>query len=130
MKKKILILALAVCVLVCAVACSEEDLWANATYKNDTAVGEGAKTVTVLITEGENSVTLTVKTDKDTLGDALFELGLVNDRSFFDTLNGVLASWEKEQAYWAFYVGDELSPVGIAETAVNGGEDFRFVYTK
>ena len=121
-----------VLVLLLAVGCGKEQptgLWADATYTEDATVGSGAKTVSVAITAEETTVTLTVKTDKETLGEALYELGLVNDASFFDTLNGIKADWDANSAYWAFYVGNDYATVGIAETQIQGGESYKFVYT-
>ena len=108
----------------------EESLWDNATYKESTSLGEGAKTVTVSIEAEEKSVTLTVSTDKATLGEALFELEIIDDPSFFSTANGMLASWEEDHAYWAFYQGEEYMMVGVGDAAISGGESYRLVYTK
>lgn len=135
MMKKIMKLTaamLVVVVLLFAVGCGEEaptGLWADATYTEDATVGTGAKTVTVLVTAEDTTVTLTVKTDKETLGAALYELELINDASFFDTLNGIKADWDAHSAYWAFYAGDDYANVGANETVIQGGETYKFVYT-
>ena len=42
----------------------------------------------------------------------------------------MLASWDKDQAYWAIYKGEEYMMVGVGETNIAGGEHYRFVYTK
>ncbi len=129
-------LLLVVIFMFCAVSCAGKidtaALWASATYSADTTLGEGANTVTVAVEAGEKTVTLTIKTDKATLGEALFEHGLVNDPVFFDTCNGIKADWEKDQAYWAFYIGDEMASFGIGnEDAVTTGEHaYKLVYTK
>ncbi len=132
MKKIISTAAVLVLVLLLAVGCGKEQptgLWADATYTEDATVGTGAKTVTVAVCAEDKTVTLTVKTDKETLGAALYELELVNDPSFFDTMNGIKADWNANSAYWAFYVGDDYASVGINETVINGGETYKFVYT-
>ena len=121
-----------VVVMLLAIGCGREvptGLWTDATYTEDATVGTGAKIVTVLIAAEDTTVTLTVKTDKETLGAALYELKLVNDPSFFDTLNGIKADWDAHSAYWAFYVGDDYAMVGANETAIQGGETYKFVYT-
>lgn len=123
---------LLVLVMLLAVGCSQPELtglWADATYTEDATVGNGAKSVTVAISAEETTVTLTVKTDEATLGAALYALELINDPSFFDTLNGIKADWDASSAYWAFYVGDEYATVGVADTAIQGGESYKFVYT-
>lgn len=105
-------------------------LWANAKYLSSCEIGEGKKTVTVLIVAEGKSIALTVKTDKDNLGAALYELGIINDPTFFDTCNGMLASWEKDQAYWAFKQDGRMLNYGVGDAKISGGESFSIEYTK
>ena len=107
-----------------------EGLWKNATYRKDATVGEGKKEVKVDVVVGDDSITLTLKTDSETLGTALFDNGLVNDASFFDVLNGIKADWNADKAYWAFYKGEDYMMHGINDEKITGGEHYRFVYTK
>ena len=104
-------------------------MWDSATYKTDTEIGNGATTVLVSIEADGKAVSLTVKTDKENLGDALFELGLINDPSFFDTANGIKADWDKDNAYWAFYIGEEYQMVGVQDAVLSEGSSYRLVYT-
>ena len=140
MKKSILtavaVLLSFVC-LVCLISCEAQEtqeaqggLWETATYSSDAVVGEGARTVTFTVEAEEKIITITLKTDKENLGEAMFEQGLINDAAFFNVLNGIEASWEKDQAYWAFYEGDEMKPYGVNDQNIEGGESYRFVYTK
>ncbi len=128
----ILIFILALSAIGCDKATEATGLWTNATYLEDTTLGEGANTIKVEITAQEKTIVLTVKTDKSTLGEALYELNIVNDPSFFDTCNGIVADWERDQAYWAFYVGDVLAMYGISDSqAVTADEPtYKLVYTK
>lgn len=132
--KNTLAIVLSVAFILCLISCGEKvdatGLWENATYLKDTTVGKGSKTVLIDIEAGDQKITLTIKTDKATLGEALYELELVNDPSFFDTLNGIKADWNKDQAYWAFYKGEEYMMIGIADAEIAGGEHYRLVYTK
>ena len=105
-------------------------LWANATYRSNVTIGEGAKTVSFTVEAEGKMITITLKTDKATLGEAMYEHELINDPSFFDTLNGMVASWAQDQAYWAFYEGETMMPHGVNDQNINGGEAYRFVYTK
>ena len=136
MKKTLLsasALILAVITLLCFVSCEKVDatgIWENATYLSDTTVGKGEKTVTVEIVAAEQSITLTLKTDKNDLGTALYELGIINDPAFFDTCNGILASWEKDQAYWAFKQNGKMLNYGVNDAKISGGESFSIEYTK
>ncbi len=134
--KIIAALLLAAMLSLCATACSKKAdtaaLWKHATYPSDTALGEGANTVAVELVVGEHSVTLTLNTDKATLGEALFEHGLVNDPVFFDTCNGIKANWDKHKAYWSFYVDGEVALFGIgdAEAVTSGAPSYQIVYTQ
>ena len=125
---------MAVIMLLCFVSCAEKvdatGIWENATYLSDTAVGKGEKTVTVEIIAADQSITLTVKTDKDNLGAALYEHGIINDPTFFDTCNGMVASWEKDQAYWAFKQDGKMLNYGVGDAKISGGESFSIEYTK
>ncbi len=127
-------IVLSVVFVLCFVSCDKKidakGLWENATYLSDTELGKGEKTVSFTVEAGEESITITLKTDKETLGEAMFEEKLINDPSFFDTLNGIVASWDKDQAYWAFYEGETLMPHGVNDEKISGGESYRFVYTK
>ncbi len=125
---------LSVVLILCFASCTPKvdatGLWENATYLSDTTIGNGEKTVTFTVEAAEQSITITLKTDKATLGEAMYEQNLINDPSFFNVLNGMEASWEKDQAWWAFYEGDTMMPHGVNDEKIDGGESYRFVYTK
>ena len=137
MKRTILSVAsiiLIVASLLCFIGCDDTEvdpsLWDSATYTSNVTLGNGEKTVTLDIDASDKKITITLITDKETLGEAMYEQGLINDPSFFDTLNGILASWDKDKAYWAFYQGETMMPYGVNDQKISGGESFRFVYTK
>ena len=130
---KTLAIILSVVCFVCLVSCNKVDakgLWEDATYLSDTTLGKGATTVSFDIEVEDQKITITLKTDKTKLGDAMYEHGLVNDPSFFNVLNGMTADWDKDHAYWAFYKGEEMMMVGVNDTEIKDGDHYRFVYTK
>ena len=147
---KFIALILSVLMLLCLVACngtigneetttaatssdagiSATGLWANATYLKDTTVGKGSKSVSFTVEAKGQKITITLKTDAETLGEAMYENGLVENASFFSVLNGMEASWDKDQAYWAFYQGEDLMMHGIGDEPITDGASYRFVYTK
>jgi len=128
------LLLIAVMSLVFLVSCETDSetqaLWENATYSSDTTIGEGAKTVYVDIVCGEKSITITLKTDKDTLGDALFEHGIINDASFFDTCNAIHADYAKDGAFWMFKKNGTAMNYGVNDQTVSNGERYTLEYTK
>jgi hypothetical protein len=123
-------LVLALCVAACAQKVPAEGLWENATYRSDTTLGSGAKEVKVDVEVGEYKITITLKTDAATLGEALYAEGVTNDASFFDTCNGIKADWNADQAYWGFYRGENYMSHGVNDETISGGESYRIVYTK
>ena len=112
-----------------------EGLWANATYLEDTSFGEGAKTVKVKVIVGEQSVTFTIKTDAETLGDALLAHNLIaGDQGDFGlyvkVVNGITADYDVDQSYWGFSKNGEYMMTGVDGTAIADGEVYELTYTK
>ena len=132
---KSLSIIISILCIISLVACNEtkvdaSGLWETATYLSDTTIGNGQKTILVDVEVTDKKITITVKTDKETLGEALYEHGLINDPSFFDTLNGIKADWDKDSAYWAFYTGEEMMNYCVGDEKIEDGEHFRLFYTK
>ena len=109
---------------------SATGLWANATYLKDRTLGEGSKSVSFTVEAEGQKITITLKTDAASLGEAMYENELVENASFFSILNGMEASWEKDMAYWAFCQGKDLMMHGIGDEPITDGSAYRFVYTK
>ena len=111
---------------------STEGLWENATYRRDMELGDGAKTVQVEVKAGEESVTLTIHTDKETLGDALLEHGLIaGDQGayglYVKLVNGIEADYDKDGSYWGFYKNGEMMLVGVDGAVIADGEHYELV---
>lgn len=112
-----------------------EVLWENATYTADREFGEGAKTLTVKVEQNDKSVTFTIHTDKDTVGAALIEHGLIEGEDgpyglYVKKVNGIVADYDVDQSYWAFYEGDNYAMNGVDTTNIAEGVIYRLVYTK
>ena len=112
-----------------------EGLWANATYLTDAEFGEGAKTIKVKVIVGEQSVTFTIKTDAETLGDALLAHNLIaGDQGDFGlyvkVVNGITADYDVDQSYWGFSKNGEYMMTGVDGTAIADGEVYELTYTK
>lgn len=111
------------------------DLWANATYLEDTTFGEGAKTVTVKVIVEDKSVTFTVKSDAEMLGDALLAHGLIAGEEsayglYVKVVNGITADYDIDQSYWGFSKGGEEMMTGVDGTKFADGEAYELTYTK
>ena len=112
-----------------------EGLWKDATYLEDAEFGEGAKTVKVKVIVGEQSVTFTIKTDAETLGDALLAHNLIaGDQGDFGlyvkVVNGITADYDVDQSYWGFSKNGEYMMTGVDGTAIADGEVYELTYTK
>ena len=136
MKRTIAILLVFV-LMAALVSCNkdEKNVWEHATYTEDQTFGEGAKTVTVEVKAQDRSVTFTVKTDKDTVGAALMEHGLIaGDEGpyglYVKKVNGMTADYDTDQHYWAFYMNGEISMTGVDVTEITEGASYQMVYSK
>lgn len=114
---------------------AKEGLWENATYLKDMTFGEGSKTVVVEVKVGDDSIIFTVKTDKDTVGEALIEHSLIEgDESqyglYVKKVNGILADYDIDQSYWSFYINGEYAMSGVDTTNIDTGATYKLEYTK
>ncbi len=142
MKKKIqsmLCVAISLVFIFCLVSCGNTDkntyLWQNATYLNDEEFGNGEKTVQVEVSTEDKSVTFTVNTNKETLGDALLEYGLIAGEEsqyglYIKSVNGITADYDIDQSYWALFKNGEYMTIGADSAEITNGEHYEFIYTK
>lgn len=97
---------------------------------------EGAKGYTVIVVHANgNEKTFNYRTDREYLADALLDEKLVQgDMTQYGltihTVDGELASWEQDQAYWSIYIGDEYALTGASEIPVTDGGVYKLIYTK
>lgn len=145
MKKLLsLILALMLSTL-CLFACSDTDgtdgttgsqeapeasPWDSATYKANATVGQGEKTFTLEIAAHGKSITLTVNTNEDVLGDALSALNLIEGEDgpyglYVKKVNGILADYDVDETYWALYIDGEYAMSGVDTTDIVAGTQYK-----
>lgn len=111
------------------------DVWENAKYTEDTELGEGSKTLKVVVEAEEKEVTFTIATDAETVGDALFEHELVvGDEGeyglYIKEVNGMTADYDVDKSYWGFYQNGEYMMTGVDQTPFSDGDQYELVYTK
>ena len=137
--RSVVLVAFVLSFVLCLASCNEkidaEGLWENATYRSDKEFGKGEKTVEVEVKVQEQSVTFTIHTDADTLGEALLEHELIAGEDsqygiYVKTVNGILADYDVNKSYWGFYQNGEYLMSGVDTTAIVGGEHFEIVYSK
>jgi len=124
--------------LLCLSSCNTVDaegLWENATYRRDMSFGKGETTVQVEVKVEDKSVTFTLKTDKEILGDALMEHKLIEGEDgayglYVKKVNGITADYDVDKSYWALYKNGEYCMSGVDTTKIADGEHYEIVYTK
>lgn len=132
---------LAIIMILSFAGCQKKDsvektgLWTNATYLSDTELGKGEKTVVLEVKAEEKSVNITVKTDKNTVGEALLEQGIiVGDEGeyglYVKVVNGITADYDVDASYWAFYINNEYAMTGVDSTEIAENAVYRLEYTK
>ena len=119
------------------VSCNKDEtnVWESAVYTEDQTLGEGAKTVAIKVEAQDKTVTFTIKTDKETVGAALMEHGLIDGEEgpyglYVKAVNGMKADYDTDQRYWAFYVNGEISMTGVDVTEIADGASYQMIYSK
>ena len=129
MKKISLLLAFISFLVLTACNSSEKievDIWENALYTENTEIEVEAE---------DKKVTLTVKTNAETLADALLENSLIEGEDgqygiYIKVVNGIRADYDKDKRYWAMYKNGEYLMTGADATPIAHGEHYEFIYSK
>ena len=135
--KKIVSLFLCAILMVSLVACggAPAETTSSVTVTDGQTVGEGAKTFPLTIVDKEgNAITITVNTDKEMVGEALTDLGIVEGTMgeyglYMTHVNGIPAIYEDDGYYWAFYINDEYAMTGVDQTPITEGEAYKLAAT-
>ena len=77
---------------------------------------------------------INIHTEKTTVCDALLEDGLSDGTSsksgfYITSVNGVTADYDKDGAYWAFYIDGEYAATDVSKTKIDSNKVYSFVYT-
>ena len=102
------------------------------TVEDGATLGKGAVSFTFTVVNGEGKeITVTINTDKETVGEALTDLGLVSGEDseyglMVDTVNGETWSYAETGKYWAFYIDGEYANTGVDSTPVTAGSNYTF----
>ena len=120
------------------VACNTVDktgVWENATYLKEKELGKGSKTIVVEVEAEDQTVTFTIHTDKDTVGEALMEHDLLEGEEgayglYVKKVNGITADYDEDKHYWALYIDGEYAMSGVDGTEIDESVTYRLVRTK
>ena len=101
-----------------------------------TVLGEGETTFLFTVVDRDGAETaFEIHTDKEIVGDALAELGLLTGEEssyglFVKAVNGIVADYEVDKTYWAFYVNGEYAMSGVDTTTIEEGTSYMFKVEK
>ena len=136
---KVTLLLIVLCVVALAVAAlfatgviGGKDAPGNtaAVVKNGDTVGRGATAFPFVIVDKEgNEITVTVKTDKRTVGEALLDEKIIEGDEgeyglYVKKVNGIAAEYEVDQTYWAFYIDGQYAMTGVDATDITAGSTY------
>ena len=109
------------------------------TTNNDPAVTEEIAVersfVFEVVDKDGNTETFDITTDKGTVGEALLEEGLIKGEVgqyglYVTEVNGIVADYNVDQTYWAFYVDGGYAASGVDMTEVTDGATYSFKVEK
>ena len=111
------------------------EIWDTAIYTEDTELGEGSKTFTFKVDAEGYAVTFTIHTNEETVGAALLTLNLIEGEDsqyglYVKTVNGILADYDVDGTYWAFYENGEYAMTGVDTTSITVDHIYSFVRSK
>ncbi len=132
----VLIAVMALVIAGCTNNGGKEDLVSTteATTQNSSVIekGEGSKAFAFIVTDVDGQSThFMIKTDKETVGEALLELGLIAGEDgeyglYVKTVNGITLDYDKDGKYWAFYEENTYASKGVDQTPINEGTVYTF----
>ena len=88
-------------------------------------LGEGAKTFDFTVLDGDgNESAYTIKTDAETVGEALIELKLIEGEDgpyglYVKSVDGKRYDYDEHGKYWAFYINGEYATEGVDKTPID-----------
>ena len=125
--KKFMTIMLVLALMLCSAGCGSiggKTPDEKPVVSNGETIGEGSKTFAAQIVDLDGSqISFTVKTDKTVVGEALQELGVLKGEEgpyglYIKAVNGKTLDYEKDGAYWAFYVDGAYAVTGVDETDI------------
>ena len=96
--------------------------------------GEKTFTFTVVTLDG-NETSEEITTDKQYVGEALIDQGIIEGENgdyglYVKKVNGIVADYEVDGTYWAFYINGEYAMTGVDKTEIKNGETYTFKIEK
>ena len=105
-------------------------------YEDGAVIGEGETEFTLTVTDKDgNSKKFTVKTDSKTVGQALQDVKIIYGEEgpyglYISEVNGIVAIYDLDGTYWAFYIDGEYAMSGVDTTDVVAGANYELKVEK
>jgi len=99
-------------------------------------VGEGVNSFLFeVVTDEDMSYFWVVHTNYTTVGEALLEHNLVQGEMsdfglFVHEIKGIVADFDANGAFWAFYINGDFAMTGVMETEIEPDATYAFVYSR
>lgn len=99
-------------------------------FTDGQSLGQGAAQFTLEVVDLDGSTaTAQVSTDKETVGEALQELGLLEGEQgafglYIKTVNGITYDYDTDGVYWGFYIDGEYALSGVDGTDIVDGSTY------
>ena len=134
MKRTFKILPLLLVLLLALTACTG-DLWSDALYTENTALGTGSTSFIFIVEAEGRSVEFSISTDKENLSEVLHDVGIVDGEYgqfglYIKSVNGIVADYDANGAWWGLYIGDKAADTGASGVTVENGATYKMVYNK
>lgn len=100
------------------------------TLEDGKTYGQGGSEFALTVTHGDGrELTVTIQTDKKTVGEALQALGIVSGEAgeyglYIKTVNGETLDYDTDGMYWSFYIGGEYALTGVDKTDIVPGTTY------
>ena len=104
----------------------------SSTNEEVTVVGNGEKSFKFTVTDKLKKVYhYKVYTDKETVGEALLDLKLIDGTKdtyglYVKSVLDITADYNTDGTYWAFYVNEKYADSGVDSTPIKDGETYSF----
>ena len=101
-----------------------------------TVLGEGQTKFSFTVTDKDgNETAFEIHTDKEIVGEALMDVGLVEGEEgpyglYVKKVNGISADYNTDGTYWAFYINGEYAMSGVDVTEIKEGDTYSFKVEK
>lgn len=109
---------------------STEEETGTVVVTDGATLGEGETSFPLMITDKDgNVVNVTIHTDETTVGAALLEVNLIDGEEgdyglYIKEVNGIVADYETDGTYWAFYIDGEYAISGVDTTDITDGTTY------